>query len=90
MAISNIIRGWTNFTLDFFDALHPVIKQEGEKRLSICTDCPMRQGNTCSKNLKGINIETKEEVNGCGCNLAAKTLDPNSNCPLSKWKEYKL
>ena len=27
---------------------------------------------------------------GCGCNLSAKTLDPNSECPLAKWKKKQL
>lgn len=90
MGLSNIINGWTNFTLDFFNQLHPKIKEEGEKRINICNTCPMRTNNSCDKNKKEINIENGLEVIGCGCNLSAKTLDPNSQCPLSKWKTYKI
>ena len=33
----------------------------------------------------GINEITKVETKGCGCNISAKTLSPESKCPLSKW-----
>jgi hypothetical protein len=45
----------------------------------------MRIGNTCSPKNAGINEITKKETKGCGCNISAKTLSPESQCPLSKW-----
>ena len=41
-------------------------------------------------NRTGINIETGKVRKGCGCNLSAKTLDSNSECPLAKWKKKQL
>lgn len=90
MALSNIVTGWVNFSLDFFNQLHPKIKEEGEKRLEICSGCPMRTLNKCDKTKTGINIESGLEVKGCSCNLSAKVLDPNSECPKGLWKKYKI
>lgn len=90
MAISNILTGWGNRILDEFNILSPLLKSKAEERLLICDTCPMRVNNKCAKTKKGINIETGIETNGCGCNLSAKSLDPNSQCPLAKWKSYEV
>jgi len=31
------------------------------------------------------NNQTGEVVRGCGCNISAKSMSPNSLCPLDKW-----
>lgn len=83
--ITEIIEGWGNVIKDQFNAVDPVTKSISEKRLLKCNICDIRSGNTCSPNKWGINIITEKLVNGCGCNIAAKTLSPSSKCPLSKW-----
>lgn len=90
MAISNILTGWGNYIKEQIGLLSPQIKQKAEERLLICDACPMREHNTCVKTRIGKNIETGLMVKGCGCNLAAKSMDPNSECPLAKWKKYKV
>lgn len=97
MSLSNIITGWANLTLDQFNLLDEKTKAEGEKRLLLCNGCSMRVNNTCSKKRKKpavIDFEYKgeqrtqgTEYNGCGCNLSAKTLDPDSACPIGKWTQ---
>lgn len=88
MGISNILRGWGNLILDEFDLLSPELKDLAERRLKICDSCEIRTDNKCDKRKKGINIETGQLVKGCSCNLSAKCLDPDSECPLAKWKKY--
>jgi hypothetical protein len=83
--ILEIIEGWANVVKDQFDAVDPVTKEVSKKRLLQCNNCAIRVGNTCSPNKWGIHFITKERVNGCGCNIAAKTLSPSSQCPLGKW-----
>lgn len=90
MSLVNILTGWGNLIKNRFDILPEQIKKEGEKRLLICDTCPLRTGNNCDPSKIGINIETGQERRGCGCKLSAKALDPNSECPLSKWKKYEV
>lgn len=82
--ISQILQGWANVAKDKLGLLDPALKQEAEKKLLICNECPMRTGNSCDPN-KQIMHETKGVlVKGCGCNLTAKILS-NSACPAGKW-----
>lgn len=83
--IREIIEGWANVIKDQFDAVDPVTKAVSKKRLHHCDDCAIRQGNTCSPSIYGYHVITNERVNGCGCNIAAKTLSPSSQCPMGKW-----
>jgi len=83
--IIEIIEGWANVVKDQFNAVDPVTKEVSKKRLLECNSCDIRNGNICSPNRWGINILTEQRVNGCGCNIAAKTLSPSSQCPLGKW-----
>jgi hypothetical protein len=93
--ISEILNGWGNQIKDEFGILEPQIKKEAEKRLLICNTCPLRSKNSCSGSLKGKAVknfvyqtqirEKGVEYYGCGCNLAAKTKSPLSDCPLGKW-----
>ena len=85
MKIVEIIEGWANVVKDQFDAVDPVTKAVSKKRLLECNSCSLRQLNTCSPLLYGNHIITGERKNGCGCNIAAKTLSPSSQCPLDKW-----
>ena len=83
--IIEIVEGWANVVKDQFNAVDPVTKAVSKKRLLECNDCDIRVGNTCSPQKWGTNIITEQRVNGCGCNIAAKTLSPSSQCPLGKW-----
>lgn len=83
--IVEIVEGWANVVKDQFNAVDPVTKEVSKKRLLVCNECDIRVGNTCSPQKWGINILTEQRVNGCGCNIAAKTLSPSSRCPLGKW-----
>ena len=85
MKIVEIIEGWANVVKDQFDAVDPVTKAVSKKRLLECNDCDIRVDNTCSPHKWGTHIITEQRVNGCGCNIAAKTLSPSSQCPLGKW-----
>lgn len=83
--IIEIIEGWANVVKDQFDAVDPVTKAVSKKRLLECNVCDIRSGNVCSPSKWGIHVITEERKNGCGCNIAAKTLSPSSQCPLGKW-----
>ena len=83
--INEILTGWGNIVKDYFNALDPVTKLISKRRLEICHVCHMRDGNFCSKKRLGENIITGEQTKGCGCNLSAKAVSPESQCPLSKW-----
>lgn len=99
--INDILEGWGNNVKNILGTLNPELKQKGEKRLLICNTCSLRDGNTCSKSRTGkavINFLYKNEktprikeqlYNGCGCNLSAKTVCNNCQCPLGKWKDIK-
>jgi hypothetical protein len=89
MKIKNILTGWANLTLQRFNLLPEGLKERAEDALMQCNSCTMRSGNTCDSSKQERHIETNEVVSGCGCNLSAKTLDPNSECPIGKWKKYK-
>ena len=82
-----ILEGWGNVVKDEFNILDPKIKQLASTRMLICDNCDIREENTCSTEIYGIHTKTGILANGCGCNIAAKTLSPNSECPLGYWKK---
>ena len=67
--LKNIFVGWSNYLKDNVGILDPKVKVEGERRLTICKECPSRIGETC-----GL----------CGCFLPAKVVS-SSDCPIHKW-----
>tara|TARA_B100001057_G_C22685725_1_gene885632 strand:+ start:235 stop:495 length:261 start_codon:yes stop_codon:yes gene_type:complete len=83
--IKEILEGWGNVIKDQFGMVDPSTKMLSKSRLFECEPCPIRQGNTCSPQIYGYHVVTEERVNGCGCNIAAKTLSLSSRCPLGKW-----
>lgn len=69
--IEQIFYGWA--MLSFRHLGYTPSKEQAElaeKRLLICNDCKNRNNNRCEL---------------CGCNLAAKTLVKESECPINKW-----
>lgn len=83
--LREILEGWGNVIKDQFNAVDPVTKAVSKKRLELCDPCGLRQSNTCSPQIYGYHVITEKRVNGCGCNISAKTLSPSSQCPLGKW-----
>ena len=82
--IREIIEGWANVVKDQFDAVDPQTKELSKKRLLSCDICNIRQGNNCSPHIFGYHEVTGYRVSGCGCNISAKSLSRNSECPLGK------
>lgn len=69
--LKNIFVGWSNYLKDNVGILDYNLKVEGERRLTICKDCPNRIGEIC-----GL----------CGCFLPAKVVS-SSDCPIGKWEK---
>lgn len=87
MKLVDIAQGWLNYAVQPND-----IKAEADKRLSICDGCPRkRQLNSLGTTIiQGINQSGSIYVcELCGCPLAAKTMAPNTTCPLGKWGKMK-
>ena len=83
--ISNILEGWGNKVKDKFNLLDEHTKKISQQRLVICDGCSLRVENSCSPLHFDYHIKTGELTRGCGCNLSAKSLSMNSECPLGKW-----
>ena len=83
--LNEILSGWANVIRDTVGILDEQTKSVAEGRLNICNECSMRVHNSCSTERWDFDVKTKELKNGCGCNIAAKTLSMGSKCPLSKW-----
>ena len=83
--VEHIITGWANVVKDKFNVLDPATKGMAAERMQLCNMCYLRTGNTCDPKKGGMNLKTGKIEKGCGCNIAAKTLSPQSKCPLAKW-----
>ena len=83
--LSQILTGWGNRVKDTFNMVEPRVKVLSEARLKLCDVCPIRRGNKCAPSLQIKHHVTGNLVNGCGCNISAKTLSPSSHCPAGKW-----
>lgn len=91
-----IVQSYGNYALSTFRDL----PEDGEgimtkgllaKRKLACSECPVRNGNTCvttrtreHKTLKNDD-GTPRIVSGCGCNLAAKQYNIGNSCPAGEW-----
>jgi len=87
--LKHIFEGWANYIKDRFDTLEPDIKTLSENRLSLCDVCEMRTGHSCDPKKSSIHVVTGEEVRGCGCHIAAKSMVPDAKCPMGKWEILK-
>jgi hypothetical protein len=83
--IEAIFTGWGNKIKDVFGQLDPETKALGESRLLTCNSCHIRTGNSCDTRKSGIHAITGLKEHGCGCNISAKTLYPQAECPVGKW-----
>lgn len=84
--VKHIFEGWANYIKDRFEVLDPVIKKLSQKRLLYCDKCHIRSGHACDPSKTGLHIITGEEVKGCGCHIAAKSMVPDAKCPMGKWE----
>ena len=83
--INEILTGWGNVVRDKIGLLDTQTRIISIQRMQICDECPMRDGNRCDPNRWGTHVKTGIKTRGCGCSLSAKTLSPESECPLGKW-----
>ena len=83
--LNEILTGWGNRVKDSFNLLDEETKLMAEARLTHCNFCEIRNSNTCDPAQTIQHVKTRQDVNGCGCNISAKTLSPNSHCPAGKW-----
>lgn len=100
--INHILEGWGNSIKDKFDMLNdPELKLKSERRLMTCDSCPLRDNNTCSRKRQDVVVmnfyynhlkqyrKKGDITNGCGCNLSAKSLCNDCQCPRGMWEEIK-
>lgn len=80
-----IAEGWANYLKDKFNLLDEGTKVLAHSRIEICDTCEVREGTSCSPVKQTEHIVTKQLVQGCGCNIAAKAMAPGSKCPAGKW-----
>ena len=85
MILKEIFDGWGNLIKDALKKLDPEIKELAKRRLLICNIRDLRSNAICNPLKQGVHVTTGEMKFGCGCGLAAKTLSPDSKCPLGKW-----
>jgi len=83
--LNEILDGWGNLIKSNFGLLGEEYQIMAEQRLVLCNSCPIRTNNTCDPSKEIRNIKTNQIVKGCGCNISAKTLSPQSECPAGKW-----
>jgi len=83
--LNEILDGWGNLIKSNFGLLDEKYRLMAEKRLILCNSCPIRTNNTCDPNKMILNKKNNQMVSGCGCNISAKTLSPQSQCPAGKW-----
>jgi hypothetical protein len=82
--VAQITEGWYNDFLKSVNALDPHLKEIGEVRMKICSDCPVRTENRCDRGKSHIGINGKE-FKGCGCRIDKKTLCKDCACPGGFW-----
>lgn len=97
--MNHILEGWANVIKNEIGLLSPEKKLISEKRLVCCDTCTMRIDNTCSRKKESLvvkdfyykvlekNRKKGQLVKGCGCNLSAKSMCEDCQCPLGKWED---
>lgn len=83
--IEEILSGWANLIKDHFGQLDDQVKKISQERLNICDSCDIRLGFVCNPKKMGRHETTGKLAKGCGCNIAAKSMNLKSKCPLGKW-----
>jgi len=98
--IQEITQGWINSLKESLGVLPDSIKVLAEKRLEICSACPMNTDGVCDpkKSLPAVQDFTYNtlfgsfeyrtkgtEYTGCNCPLSKKCLSPITCCPIGSW-----
>lgn len=81
----SIVKGWYNKLIaKRFNTIPYYEIQQSVIRKSYCNNCPLNTNGWCdtSKEAEDINGII---VNGCGCELEAKQLTNNQECPRLLW-----
>ena len=76
---SQVFEGWRNKLIPP-SQLKELIRQTGDQRMKICSECPHH-----SKNHKTRRPD--DHCVYCGCTLSAKTKCLSCKCPINKWLE---
>jgi len=84
MSLKQIAEGWFNDFLKDLNLLDETTKALGEKRMSICSNCPVRTDNRCDHAKQHTDIDGAI-FNGCGCYVHKKTLCVDCACPGKFW-----
>lgn len=84
MSLKQIAEGWFNGFLDDLSILDEETKSIGEKRMNICSECPVRTEKRCDRDKSTTNI-SGVQFNGCGCRIDKKTLCMDCQCPGGFW-----
>lgn len=66
-----------------------ILKDLATKRMRHCKSCVLFDGQSCNKHRFAENINTGDQVSGCGCTMLAKTAVYAASCPLNKWEGLK-
>ena len=89
---------FVDYTISLFDnkTITPDSLEQSTFRLNQCLNCPIREGNKCSKDNKGEAVTNFDYYNtprfkgvsytGCGCGLVFKIASKEAKCPLGKWE----
>lgn len=81
--VVDIGSGVINKGLKGMGILSREMKEEQERRLSICRGCSIYNNGYCDS--RRYELIGGEKVYGCGCNIELKSLSATSKCPLRKW-----
>ena len=82
--LNNIVEGWWNVWLSRRGTLDPDIQALADRRMEICRQCPVRDGNICSGRIKAWRRD-RTVFSGCNCPVIAKCMSPNESCPGGYW-----
>lgn len=93
--MNDIQDGFKNLLLSKLGLLDGDIIEEGLRRASICSKCPLLKGEVCNSSMEGIVVKDfvyygkefkKGDKNkGCSCSMKSKWLSTNAKCPLNKF-----
>jgi hypothetical protein len=89
---------FVDYIISLFDnkTITPDNLEQSTYRLNQCLNCPVREGNKCSKNIKESAVTNFDyygearykdvKYRGCGCGLVFKIASKEAKCPLGKWE----
>ena len=91
--IMDVVNGCSDAYLGDWNVFNTPERREFLKRVSIgrlkhCSKCHMNVDGWCDNTgkVKIKNVDTKEMVKGCGCNIRCKSVTLSNQCPAGLWK----